>query len=128
MIPSIRNDAINQDILSLVNNLTIKKSTKLDLEKSFSNYLNVPYLKYTHSGINSLYLLLKAYGLKKGDEVATPSFGCESIARLIYDLKLKPLYIDTNPQDSNISISDLSEKVSKKNKGYNSGTYVWQSL
>ncbi len=78
-----------------------------------------------HGGINAIaldsarsgfYLLLKAYGVGKGDEVILPSFSCLVVANPVLWVGAKPVYVDIDPKNFNIDYEDLRNKVTPKTK------------
>lgn len=67
------------------------------------------------SARSAFYLLLKAYGVKAGDEVILPAFTCLVIANPVIWLGAKPVYVDVG-EDFNIDLNELRSKVSENTK------------
>lgn len=67
-------------------------------------------------GLNSctaaLHLAINAYGFKEGSEVLVPAITFVSSAHAILYNKLKPVFVDVNPDTLCISIEDLQRKLS----------------
>lgn len=68
------------------------------------------------SARSSLAILLKEYGIRKGDEVIVPSFTCVVVINAVLRVGATPVYIDTDPKTFNIDIDKLKEKVTPKTK------------
>jgi len=58
----------------------------------------------------ALYAILKAMGIKEGDEIVLPAFTCVVVPNAILYLGAKPVYVDISPENYNINI-DLLEKA-----------------
>lgn len=68
------------------------------------------------SARSSFYMLLKAFGIGKDDEVILPSFSCLVIANPVLWVGASPVYVDINPNNFNIDYDDLKKKVTPKTK------------
>ena len=88
-------------------------STRLknSLERYFG--LNV-YL--TNSGRSSLYIILKALNIQKGDEVILQAFSCNAVANPILWVGAKPVYADIEEFSYNISAKDIKKKITQNTK------------
>lgn len=85
-------------------------------EKKIAKISNSNYGIGTSSGTDSLLLSLMALNIKKGDEVITTGFSWISVVEVILLLGAKPVFVDININDFNISVIDLKKKISKKTK------------
>ena len=47
----------------------------------------------------ALYAVLKAMGIREGDEVIIPAFTCVVVPNAILYLSAKPVYVDISPDD-----------------------------
>jgi perosamine synthetase len=63
----------------------------------------------------ALYAILKAIGVKPGDEIIIPGFTCIVVPNAITYLGGKPVYVDINPNTFNIDVSKLEEALAAKN-------------
>lgn len=68
-----------------------------------------------NSGRSAEYLILKALGVGKKDEVAIQAFTCVAVPNSIIWLKAKPVYIDID-ETYNMSPRDLSNKIGFETK------------
>ena len=59
---------------------------------------------------------LSNYKIKKGDECLIPALCWSTSLWPIVQAGLKPKFVDVNPKNLNISISNLKKKISKKTK------------
>jgi len=86
------------------------------LEKKFAEQFGKEYQAFAvNSGRGAEYLILKALGVKKGDEVAIQAFTCTVVANAILKLKAKPIYIDID-SSYNMNPRDLAQKITPKTK------------
>ena len=117
MIPSIIVPVTYHEIARALTSITIDNGSKISaFERELSEYIGCKYVLLTYSGRTALYLLLKSYGLKKGDEVIMPSYGCETVARLIMDMGYNLIFADVDKSTYNMSVDDLSERISDNTK------------
>jgi dTDP-4-amino-4,6-dideoxygalactose transaminase len=63
----------------------------------------------------ALYAILKAMGIKRGDEIILPGFTCVVVPTIIY-LGAKPVYVDIDPLTYNIDPDKIEEKITDKTK------------
>lgn len=66
---------------------------------------------YFFKGRVALYAILKAIGIRSGDEVILPGFTCVVVPNAITYLGAKPVYVDIDPETFNIDVSKLEEKL-----------------
>ncbi len=117
MIPPVIVPITFKDIKEIIKNKSIGlKDNILKFEDEISFYNNCENSILTYSGRTALYILLKAYGLNKGDEVMMPAFMCETVSQVFYDMGLKLNFIDVNPNTYNMDIDDLNKKINKNTK------------
>ena len=67
-----------------------------------------------NSGTDALTLSLHLLGVKRGDEVITPSNSFVASAATIIHLGAKPVFVDVK-DDQNIDENKIEEKITKKN-------------
>ena len=61
-----------------------------------------------------LIITLRAFDLKRGSEVLTPSFTFNSTGNALLWNNLKPRFVDIRMADLNIDLEDLESKINKK--------------
>ena len=64
----------------------------------------------------ALYAILKALGIKTGDEVIVPGYTCVMNVNPVKYLGAKPVYVDIEPATFNIDINLLREKITPNTK------------
>ncbi|MBT8379762.1 MAG: aminotransferase class I/II-fold pyridoxal phosphate-dependent enzyme [Ignavibacteria bacterium] len=64
----------------------------------------------------ALFAILKAMGIKEGDEVILPAFTCVVVPNAILYLKAKPVYLDISADNYNMNIDLLEESITNKTK------------
>ena len=88
--------------------------------KSFQNelaaYLDVKHVIACANGTDALQISMMALGLKPGDEIITPSFTYIATTEVIGLLGLKPVFVDCNPENFNISVDEVEKAITKKTK------------
>ncbi|MGE5328471.1 MAG: DegT/DnrJ/EryC1/StrS family aminotransferase [Deltaproteobacteria bacterium] len=89
-----------------------------DYESEFLKCINKynKNLNFTSSGKTSLYMILKAFNIKEGDEVILPCYCCGSLLIPIKMLKIKPIAADIDMQDLNISKNSIKQLISSRTK------------
>lgn len=85
-------------------------------ENSFSEYIGVKNAVAVSSGSTSLDVAFAALQLKPGDEVILPSFTIISCLAPILRLGLKPVFVDSSPEDWNISVEKITDAITDKTR------------
>ena len=117
MIPPVFVPISYHDILGATKTTVSKSDGYItQFEDEIADYIGCNHCISTFSGRTALYVLLKAYDLKKNDEIAMPAYMCETVSELLYNMGLKIKFIDVENNSYNISVDDLSEKVTKHTK------------
>lgn len=86
------------------------------LEKEFREYLGVPYAFAFNSGRSAMMAILHSLSLQRGDEILLQAFTCNAVPNPILWEGLKPVYVDCNIEDFNMSVEDLQQKLTKKSR------------
>lgn len=88
--------------------------------KSFQNelaaYLDVKHVITCANGTDALQISMMALDLKPGDEIITPSFTYIATTEVIGLLGLKPVFVDCDPKNFNISVDEVEKAITKKTK------------
>ncbi|MEK6953185.1 MAG: DegT/DnrJ/EryC1/StrS family aminotransferase [Nanoarchaeota archaeon] len=85
-------------------------------EKEFANYCNVKYAAGVDNGTSALELSLRVLSIGEGDEVITQANTFIATATSITAAGAKPVLVDINPENYNIDIEKIEEKITKKTK------------
>ena len=78
-------------------------------ENIIKDYLKSKFVAVTHSCTAALEISAILIDLKEGDEVILPSYGFVSIANAIVLRGAKPVFVEINSNDLNISYDDISK-------------------
>jgi len=85
-------------------------------EENFSLYLGVRYAFSFGAGRMAFYAMLKAMGIKEGDEVILPGYTCVVVPDAIIYCGAKPVYVDIDSNTLNIDVSKIEEKITPRTK------------
>ena len=87
------------------------------LNRSISKYLPKESSVFWYwQGRVALYAILKAIGIKPGDEVIIPAYTCVVVPNAIIYMGANPVYVDIDPKTYNMDISKLENAITKKTK------------
>ncbi|HCC59771.1 MAG TPA: hypothetical protein DEP95_00990 [Candidatus Staskawiczbacteria bacterium] len=119
--PNVEKDDVKLALNLIIRPWLWKRGKAINnLEDKFKKYLGVKYAVSFNSGRSAFYAILKALkevdGLKNGDNVALQAFTCNASINPVLWAGLKPLYIDCNENDFNISAEDLKKKINVKTR------------
>ncbi len=86
-------------------------------QREILNYLKVDGDIFLYwKGRVALYALLKALGVKKGDEIIMPAFTCVVVSNAVIYLGAKPIYVDIDPLTFNIDPEKVKQAITSKTK------------
>lgn len=85
-------------------------------EKDFSKYCGARYGVGVGSGTDALIFALKALGIKKGDEVITPSFTFVATVFAIMHVGATPVFADVNAKTYTLDPESTAKAITKKTK------------
>lgn len=114
--PYITQEAIAEVVDTLKSGwITTGPKTKR-FEADLAKYVGVEYCHCVNSATSGLLLALKLLGIGKGDEVIVPSYTYCVTALVVQHIGATPIMVDSKPDDFNISIEDVANKISHKTK------------
>jgi len=115
--PNYEKDDILIALKTLFNPLKwFDKSEVEKLEEEFAKYFEGKlYAVALNSGRSAQYVLLKALGIGKGDEVVVQAFTCVAVPNSVSWTGAKPVYCDID-NTYNLNLLDLENKITKKTK------------
>lgn len=85
-------------------------------EKSFAEFCNMNYCVGVGNGLDALMLILKAYGIKKGDEVVIPSNTYIATALAVTYVGATPIFVEPDIRTFNIDPLKIEEVITNKTK------------
>ena len=86
-------------------------------EKKFRQILGFQNALSVSSGTTGLILALKALDLKKDDEIIVPNLTFAASVNAIVHAGARPVLVDIDPQDWNISVDLIKKAINKRTKG-----------
>lgn len=108
-------EAIQEVILSgwVANGEKVK-----NFERDFCKYLgfNSNCAVAVSSGTAGLFLALKAIGVGENDEVILPTYVCSAVLNAIYMAQAKPILVDIDDKDFNISFDLVNQLINQRTK------------
>lgn len=85
-------------------------------EKMLQDYVGNPATLCVSSGSAGLELMLRWFGITKGDEVILPAYTYSATANVIIHCGAKPVFVDINKDDFNISVDKIRNAITEKTK------------
>src|SRR3989338_2336662 len=85
-------------------------------EEGFSKFCGAKYGIACSNGTTAIHLALMAIGVKKGDEIITPTFNIISATNSIILCGAKPVLVDSELDTWNIDVNKIEEKITKRTK------------
>lgn len=107
-------DAAIQDVLesaAFINGTPVQQ-----FSQELGQYLGSKHVIPCANGTDALQIAMMALGLEPGDEVITPSFTFIATAEVIALLRLKPVFVDIDPQTYCIDPSAIEKAITPKTK------------
>jgi perosamine synthetase len=87
-----------------------------EFEKKIEDYLGIKHAIAVNSGTSGLHLLIKAYGIKEGDEVVTTPFSFVASANCMLFEGARPVFADICPKTLNMDIEGIEGKINGRTK------------
>ena len=91
-----------------------------EFNKKLCDLIGCKYGVFANNGTLSLYLGLKAMGIKPGDEVIVPDFTFIASANAVEMVGAKPIFVDINKDDLHIDLAECEKLITNN--------YNWQKL
>ena len=85
-------------------------------EEKFAEFHDAKYCISTSSGTTALWVLLKAAGVKAGDEVIVPPYTFIATASAVLMANAVPVFVDIDPNTFNIDANLIEAAVTEKTK------------
>ncbi len=87
-----------------------------EFERNIAEYAGRKYAVAVNSGTSALHLIIRALGIKQGDEVITTPFSFISSSNCLLYERAKPIFVDIDPKTLNIDPLKIEEKITEKTK------------
>ncbi len=119
-IPLARHEITEADVAAVVE---VLKSDRLSLgpklsafEKAIADYVEVDHAVAVNSGTSALHLLVRALGLKDGDEVITTPFSFIASTNCILFERARPVFVDIDPVTLCIDPQQVAAAITPRTK------------
>lgn len=87
-----------------------------EFERTFAEYCGTRYCVGTGNCLDSLRLIMMAYGIKEGDEVIVPSNTYIATALAVTLVGASPILVEPDIETLNINTKKIEEKITKRTK------------
>ncbi len=110
-------DKICEEVISALKSgwITTGPRTKL-FEKKITEYCGNKNTICLNSATAGLEIILRWFGVTEGDEVILPAYTYSATANVIIHVGAKPVFVDVNQHDFNISVTEIEKAITKKQK------------
>ncbi|MEU5694078.1 DegT/DnrJ/EryC1/StrS family aminotransferase [Actinosynnema sp. NPDC020468] len=88
----------------------------LELEKALTAYTGAKFVVGVNSGVDALVLLLKAAGLRSGDEVVVPAFSPPESAAAVVLAGGRPVFADIEPEGYGIKAASVEAVAGERTR------------
>lgn len=106
-----------QAVLEVLRTPYLSMGPKLkEFEDKVAEFAWVRYAVGVNSGTSALHLIVKALGIKEGDEVITTPFSFIASSNCILYERAKPVFVDIDEKTLNIDPDRVEEAITKKTK------------
>ncbi len=114
--PRIDDKIINEVTAALKSGwITTGPRTK-DFEKKITAYCGNKATLCLNSATAGLEIMLRWFGVKEGDEVILPAYTYSATANVIIHCGAKPVFVDVNKNDFNISVIEIEKAINSNTK------------
>jgi len=114
--PHIDDEIINEVTSALKSGwITTGPRTK-EFEKQITNYCGNQATLCLNSATAGLEIILRWFGVKEGDEVILPAYTYSATANVIIHCGAKPVFVDVNKHDFNISVHEIERNINERTK------------
>lgn len=114
--PDITNNDRQEVLKVLKTNFLSLGEKYIEFEKKIAKFAGVKYAVTVNSGTSALHLIIRALGIKEGDEVITTPFSFISTSNCLLYEKAIPIFVDIDEKTFNLDVSKIEEKISSKTK------------
>ncbi|AJC91067.1 aminotransferase, DegT/DnrJ/EryC1/StrS family [Campylobacter subantarcticus LMG 24374] len=108
---------IDNAINDVLQNASFIGGTELEeFESNLAQYVGIKHAIGCSSGTSALFLALMALGVGKDDEVIVPSFTFIATAEMVALIGAKPVFVDIDYKDYNLSLEEIQKAITPKTK------------
>lgn len=114
--PRIDDKICNEVVATLKSGwITTGPRTKL-FEKKITEYCGNKNTLCLNSATAGLEIMLRWFGVREGDEVIIPAYTYSATANVVIHVGAKPVFVDINANDFNISVAEIEKAITSKTK------------
>ena len=106
-------DAVNEVLTS--GWITTGPKTR-EFEQLLKEYSGCHEVLCLNSASAGLEIILRWFGIGPGDEVILPAYTYAATANVVIHCGAKPVFVDSNPDDFNIAIDEIKNKITQATK------------
>jgi dTDP-4-amino-4,6-dideoxygalactose transaminase len=114
--PYITEDEISEVLDSLRSGWITMGPKTIEFEEKFNEYIGSKNAVSMNSCTACLHLALKVIGIKEGDEVIVPTITFTATAEVITYFNARPVLVEVEEDTSNIDVSKIEKKITKKTR------------
>lgn len=108
---------IDRGIQEVIDSTQFVKGQKVqDFQEHLQQYTGAKHVIAVGNGTDALQIALMALGLKRGDEVITPTFTFIATAEVVALLGLTPVVVDVDWDTMNISLDNIRRAITPRTK------------
>ena len=108
---------VDKAVVDVMDNTSfINGSAVTNFTSKLSTYLGVEHVIPCANGTDALQIAMMALDLQPGDEVITPSFTYIATTEVMALLRLKPVFVDVDPESFNINADAIRRAITNKTK------------
>jgi perosamine synthetase len=110
-------DADRNAVFDVLNTPWLSMGPKLTaFEQSISEYVKSPFAVAVNSGTSALHLAFKILDISEGAEVILPSFAFIAPLNVVLQERLRPVFVDINPQTFNVEPEVVEAAITSRTK------------
>ena len=110
-------EEVNQAIQSVIDDTAfINGPAVKEFAAALADYTGARYVIPCGNGTDALQLAMMALNLQPGDEVIVPSFTYVATVEVIALLGLKPIFVDSRPDNFNLDVQAIRPLITEKTK------------
>lgn len=114
--PYIDEDMIAEVVATLRSGWITTGPKIREFEAQLAEYCGAQKVICLNSATAGLELMLRWYGVKVGDEVILPAYTYSATANVVMHCGAKPVFVDINPNDLNISVEAIAKAITPNTK------------
>ena len=122
--PSLNFKELNQIKKVMNSGILVHGNISQKFEFEFSKFTKSKFALSVSSCTSGLYLLLKLFGIQKGDEVIVSNQTHVASANVIEEVGAKPIFIDSEIHTGNINVDLIESQINKKTKAIIVAHYI----